>query len=264
VKHLSGFTLIEVLVALVIVAFGMGAVLAALSSSAENISALREKTLAEWVAMNQIADTRLNLNAPQPGVTEGDVKDFGEENWHWRQDVIAVDAIPGLMEIAVRVERLKPGVSSSSSSTSSKPAKTSSGFSSGAPSSFFSSSGAYGGAYGGGFSGGFSSSSGGYSSGFGQPSSAGSMKNLGASALPNSGNEQWVATVIGFRGDSVSPANGETPDWSCSASISNGLCSALGTAGASSSGVTANPNTGANPGSPLYTPPLGSSGGATQ
>jgi general secretion pathway protein I len=255
VKHLRGFTLIEVLVALVIVAFGMGAVLAALSSSAENISALREKTLAEWVAMNQIADTRLNLNAPQPGVTQGDVKDFGDENWHWRQDVIAVDAIPGLMEIAVRVERLKPGQSSSSSSTTSKPAKTSSGLSSGAPSSFFSSSGGYS-------SGGYSS--GGYSSGLGQLSSGGSMKNLGASALPNSGNEQWVATVVGFRGDSVSPANGESPDWSCnSGSAVNGLCIAAGTAGASSSGATVNPNAGANPGSsgvgspgtPLNPPP---------
>ena len=61
-----GFTLLEVLVALVIVAFGMGAVLSALSSSANNIAALREKTIAEWVGMNQIADVRLNLNPSGP------------------------------------------------------------------------------------------------------------------------------------------------------------------------------------------------------
>jgi len=56
--------LIEVLVALVIVAFGMGAVLAALNASAANISALREKTLAQWVALNRVSDVRLNLQPP--------------------------------------------------------------------------------------------------------------------------------------------------------------------------------------------------------
>src|SRR5580658_4258653 len=152
----------------------MGAVLSALSSSAENITALREKSLAEWIAMNQIADTRLNLNAPEPGVSEGNVKAFGNEDWHWRQDIVAVDAIPGMLEIAVRVARLKPGQSSSSSgsSTTSKPAQNPSGFSSGAPSSFFNSSGGYSSA--GYSSGGYSSggfSSGGYSSGLGQLSS---------------------------------------------------------------------------------------------
>ena len=79
-----GFTLIEVLVALVIVAFGVGAVLAALSSAAVNVSALREKTLAQWVALNRIADARLTLQAPQTGTSEGDVKNFANGDWHWR------------------------------------------------------------------------------------------------------------------------------------------------------------------------------------
>ena len=140
-RRARGFTLIEVLVALVIVAFGMGAVLAALSSSADNIAQLREKTLAEWVALNQVADARLNLNAPQPGVTEGDVKAFGNGDWHWRQDVIAVDAIPGMIEIAVRVKRLKAGDKPSSSITPTQktPSRSGSNASSGAPGSFFSS-----------------------------------------------------------------------------------------------------------------------------
>jgi type II secretion system protein I len=255
-----------VLVALVIVAFGMGAVLSALSSSANNISALRERSLAEWIALNQIADTRLNLNPPTPGVTEGDVKGFGNGDWHWRQDVIAVDAIPGMLEIAVRVTRIKPGQSFSSSGSiaSSKP-KTSSGLSSGAPSSFFnSSSGGYS-------SGSFSSggfSSGGFSSGsFSSGGYSAAMKNLGASKLPTTSNQQWTATVIGFRGDAVSPASGETPDWSCNSTQGTNLCTPTNNPGASSSGATVNPNTGANPGSSgisIGPGQLGSSGGATQ
>jgi general secretion pathway protein I len=51
----GGFTLIEVLVALAIVAIGMAAVLGALSSSGGTIIYLHDKTLAEWVALNHIA-----------------------------------------------------------------------------------------------------------------------------------------------------------------------------------------------------------------
>jgi len=227
------------MVALVIVAFGMGAVLSALSSSADNISSLREKTLAQWVAMNQVTDTRLNLTMPQPGVSEGDVKGFGNGDWHWRQDVIQIDAIPGMVEIAVRVQRLKAGSSSSSSgSSTTAPKRTASTSSSGAPNSFFSSSGS--GSY----------SSGGFSSGLSQLSSGGSQfRNLGASALPSTnGNQQWIATVIGFRGDSVAAPNGDAPDWSCNA-LNGGVCS--GSSGASSSGAT------------VPSPAISSSGGAT-
>ena len=229
-----GFTLIEVMVALVIVAFGMGAVLAALSSSASNIAALREKTLAEWVAMNQIADVRLNLNAPQPGVTEGDVKDFGNANWHWRQDIIAMDEAPGMLEIAVRVQRLQPGSTSSTKSTpstASAPKRSSSAASSGAPSSFFNSSS--------GSSFGSNGSSGGL---LGQlnGSSGAQLKNLGAAALPKTDDkQQWIATVIGFRGDAIEAANGEQPDWSYCSSANGGLCNgASSSSGASSSGAT--------------------------
>jgi hypothetical protein len=223
--------------------------------------------MAEWIAMNQIADARLNLNAPLPGVTEGDVKDFGNANWHWRQDIVAIDMIPGMYEIAVRVRRLKPGetgFSSSGGPSLSSPSslssnRSASGFSSGAPSSFFSSSGA-----------GYGASSSGSPSGLGQLSaSSGAMRKLGMNNLPSAGsNQQWIATMIGFRGDAVSPASGESPDWSCNNSgVGGGICTTANGAGASSSGATSNPNPGINPGSsgislgPSINPPTQSSGG---
>jgi general secretion pathway protein I len=114
-----GFTLIEVLVALVIVAFGMGAVLASLSAAADNVAALREKTLAQWVALNQVADTRLNLQTPQTATTEGDIKGFGNGDWHWQQIVTNVQGIPGLLQITVKVRRNTPGTIASSSKSAS-------------------------------------------------------------------------------------------------------------------------------------------------
>jgi general secretion pathway protein I len=104
-RRIGGFTLIEVLVALMIVALGMGAVLSALSSSAFNVSALRDKTLAQWIAINQITDTRLSLQVPASGTTQGDIKNFGNGDWHWQQDVIALTQIPGLLQITVSVRR---------------------------------------------------------------------------------------------------------------------------------------------------------------
>ena len=116
-KSTRGFTLIEVLVALVIVAFGVGSVLAALSSSAANVGALREKTLAQWIALNRVSDARLNLKSPQIGTTEGDIKGFANGDWHWQQIVTAVQAIPGLLQITVKVRRNVPGASTTRSST---------------------------------------------------------------------------------------------------------------------------------------------------
>jgi len=83
------------------------------------------------------------------------------------------------------------------------------------------------------------------------------MKNLGASALPNANNTQWVATVIGFRGDSISPASGEQPYWDCNTGTSTGtatLCNNNNTSGSSSSGATVNPNTGLSSGASLLNP----------
>jgi general secretion pathway protein I len=78
-----GFTLIEVLAALVIVALGMLGVIEAVTQSARNGTYLREKTLAHWIAMNVVTERRLQPSAPAIGETSGDV-DYAGSRWHWR------------------------------------------------------------------------------------------------------------------------------------------------------------------------------------
>lgn len=102
---MRGFTLLEVLVALVIVALGMSALLETLNQSANNVMALRDKTVAEWIAMNQIALARLSPTAPTSGTSQGDVQNCGNGNWHWQQQISAIDAVPGLFTITVSVRR---------------------------------------------------------------------------------------------------------------------------------------------------------------
>ena len=99
-----GFTLIEVLVALAIVAIGMAAVLGALTSSASTILYMRDKTLAQWVALNQIAEQRLKVQpgqVPKTGNSDGDL-DFAGQKWHWRQETVAT-AVQGMVRMDVMV-----------------------------------------------------------------------------------------------------------------------------------------------------------------
>ena len=102
-----GFTLIEVLVALLIVAFGMAAVLTALTSAAESTVRLREKTFAEWVGFNQLASVRLQATLPAAGEKDGDVE-FADSRWHWHQAVENMD-VPGLKRITIRVRHADGG-----------------------------------------------------------------------------------------------------------------------------------------------------------
>jgi len=100
----TGFTLIEVLVALVIVAVGMSALMGALSSSAKTVVYMQDKTFAEWVALNQIASVRIILQKgqiPPTGNTNGDT-DLANRTWHWRQEVVD-SQVPGIRRIDVKV-----------------------------------------------------------------------------------------------------------------------------------------------------------------
>ena len=53
-----GFTLVEVLVALMVVAMGLAALMVAVSGTARTSGYLRDKTLAQWMALNRLSEVR--------------------------------------------------------------------------------------------------------------------------------------------------------------------------------------------------------------
>ena len=67
IKAIKGFTLLEVLVALVIVGTVLGASLRAVASLAQNSSGLRATMMANWSAENRLAQIRLGKEWPQLG-----------------------------------------------------------------------------------------------------------------------------------------------------------------------------------------------------
>jgi general secretion pathway protein I len=77
-----GFTLIEVLAALVIVALGMLGVIQAVTQTARNGTYLREKTIAHWVAMNVITEQRLQPAPPNASEASDEVELAGQR-WRW-------------------------------------------------------------------------------------------------------------------------------------------------------------------------------------
>lgn len=69
-KHLAGFTLIEVLVALTILAIALGASLRAVAAMTQNSESLRAKMYASWSADNQLTQLRLSGVSPPVGTRD--------------------------------------------------------------------------------------------------------------------------------------------------------------------------------------------------
>ena len=78
----SGFTLLEVLIALVILSVAFSAIFLALSASTKQLIYLRDKTAAQWVGLNAIAKVQLQQIA-QNGSAEG-IENQMQTNWHWQ------------------------------------------------------------------------------------------------------------------------------------------------------------------------------------
>jgi len=99
-KH-RGFTLVEVLVALIIVAIGLAALMITVSSTARTSGTLRDKTLAQWMALNRLSEVRLNLTKFGQNTDTGEV-DFASRTWHY--DTRYFDTtIPTMKRVVVRV-----------------------------------------------------------------------------------------------------------------------------------------------------------------
>ena len=81
-----GFSLIEVLAALVVVSLGMLGVIEAVSQTASNTAYLRDKTLAHWVAMNRLTELRLEAQTPRIAKSSDELEMAGRR-WRWTVEV---------------------------------------------------------------------------------------------------------------------------------------------------------------------------------
>jgi general secretion pathway protein I len=102
----SGFTLVEILVALAVLAIALTATAHALGSAIDTTAALRERVLARWVAEDRLTELELRSEWPALDTKEGDAT-MGGRRFHWVQET-GVTPVTRLRRVEVSV--MLPGV----------------------------------------------------------------------------------------------------------------------------------------------------------
>lgn len=104
----SGFTLIEVLLALTIIAVALTALLKSIAQNVENTHRIKEKTVSHWVAMQGIAMVQLGLlQINQNQETTQDTTMLGE-HWYWRAKTSATP-IKSIQLVTISISSQKAG-----------------------------------------------------------------------------------------------------------------------------------------------------------
>jgi len=96
-----GFTLIEILVALAIIAVALAAGMRALAQSADSATALKARTLALWVAQNRLAAAQVAAPWPAQGNYRGSAEQAGAQ-FLW-SEVVTTTPNPAFRKIEISV-----------------------------------------------------------------------------------------------------------------------------------------------------------------
>ena len=99
--RMRGFTLLEVMIALLVITLGMGAVINTTSESGWKSAQLKQKTIATWVAQNQIVKYRAKRIWSDAHSQSGKVE-MANVEWTWKMKISATDD-PSLRRLDVEV-----------------------------------------------------------------------------------------------------------------------------------------------------------------
>jgi general secretion pathway protein I len=100
----AGFTLIEVMIALVIVAFGMMAVHTQLNRYVAASTYVEQKTLASWIATNKLTELGVGPTWPPVDEYEEEIEFAGRQ---WRCDIVVSETdVESLHRVDVSVRLL--------------------------------------------------------------------------------------------------------------------------------------------------------------
>ncbi|VAX09533.1 hypothetical protein MNBD_GAMMA26-321 [hydrothermal vent metagenome] len=103
-KAEAGFSLLEVLVALAVLAIAMAALIEATGRSVSNQARLENKTVAHWVAQNQLALLRVADDTPALGGQQG-VEKMAGRTWDWQAQLSQTADLDVMrVEVEVRME----------------------------------------------------------------------------------------------------------------------------------------------------------------
>ncbi len=103
----KGFTLIEAMVALVIVGTALPALLFQVLTITDHTAYLRDKALAQWVAQNKMTELRLlkRLKGESPTNNEDGEVEMAQTQWKWKVSSEKTDFIDSFNRVTVTVYR---------------------------------------------------------------------------------------------------------------------------------------------------------------
>jgi general secretion pathway protein I len=96
-----GFTLVEVMIALAIIAISLTTIAVVMGAMLNNATTMRDRTFASWIAQNVIVELRLGGTMPELGSRNGDIE-YANTFWDWRVE-ISETGIENLLRIDVSV-----------------------------------------------------------------------------------------------------------------------------------------------------------------
>ncbi len=100
----TGFTLLEVLIALAVLAIALSALIQTAAANANNAARLRDRTFAQWVAQNKLAEIRLQKAQPGTGSQRGSAL-MARREWFWQTTIETTpDEDVLLIRVAVSAE----------------------------------------------------------------------------------------------------------------------------------------------------------------
>jgi general secretion pathway protein I len=103
-RRSSGFTLIEVMIALVIVALGMMGISKAINDYTVAATYVERKTLASWIATNKLTELSIAPTWPTVGDYDEDVEFAGQQ---WRCEIVVEETpVTNLHRVDVSVRLL--------------------------------------------------------------------------------------------------------------------------------------------------------------
>ncbi len=105
-RFISGFTLIEIMVALAIITITLGAIIENTTAANINAQYLRDKTIASWIGMNQISLIRAKRQWSSATSKSGEVEMAGQQ-WEWKINFVkTLDETPNFRKLKVQVFKL--------------------------------------------------------------------------------------------------------------------------------------------------------------
>lgn len=96
-----GFLLVELLIALVILALPLAAFTRTINQSIDTTAGLRDRSIALWIAQDQLAVHEMRRDWPATKTVSG-TREMAGRNWRWQEKVLATPT-PQMRRIEIEV-----------------------------------------------------------------------------------------------------------------------------------------------------------------